>query len=128
MANCSNAAKGVALGGSTGAAVGAGGAEEHPRAPRCPEALRRAGRGRRGPTDSPGDHAGDMKLSKRRAEAVAEYATFHGLRSDRIRVEAQGETAPVAGNETQDGRQANRRVEIAIFANEKMTKMVEKQT
>lgn len=78
-----------------------------------------------GHTDSTGDEAFNLELSRERAEAVAGWATSHGLDADRIRIEGQGEAAPVADNATAEGRQQNRRVEIAIFANEKMKKAVE---
>lgn len=81
-----------------------------------------------GHTDATGSHEHNMELSTRRAMAVAEYATSHGLDADRITIEGQGETAPVAENDTAEGRQQNRRVEIAIYANEKMKKMVEEQS
>lgn len=81
-----------------------------------------------GHTDASGSHEHNMELSERRAMAVAEYATSHGLDADRIKVEGQGETAPVADNDTKEGRQQNRRVEIAIYANEEMKKMVEEQS
>lgn len=81
-----------------------------------------------GHTDDTGDHDYNMELSKRRAQAVADYAVSHGLSAERIRIEGQGEEAPVADNDTKAGRRQNRRVEVAIFANEKMKKMVEKQS
>ena len=67
-----------------------------------------------GHTDSVGTDAYNMKLSKRRAESVRNYLASHGIAGDRIRVEAFGESQPVASNDTADGRAQNRRVELHL--------------
>lgn len=69
-----------------------------------------------GHTDAVGDADYNQDLSTRRAEAARSYLATQGV--DRTRVEARGlgETEPVADNETDAGRQQNRRVEVAIFA------------
>ena len=67
-----------------------------------------------GHTDSTGATDYNQKLSERRANAVAQYLEGQGLRSDRVITVGAGETHPVASNETPEGRQANRRVELTL--------------
>jgi outer membrane protein OmpA-like peptidoglycan-associated protein len=67
-----------------------------------------------GHTDSTGSDAYNQGLSERRATAVADYLSSHGVQSARLGTRGFGETQPVASNETEDGRAANRRVEIKI--------------
>jgi len=69
-----------------------------------------------GHTDQLGSTAYNQNLSERRATAAANYLTSQGVSSSRIGIRGLGETEPVATNETEAGRQANRRVEVAIFA------------
>ncbi len=66
-----------------------------------------------GHADSTGDANYNMKLSDRRAAAVASYLTSHGV-SQRIISSGVGESSPIATNDTPDGRAQNRRVEIKI--------------
>jgi OmpA-OmpF porin, OOP family len=63
-----------------------------------------------GHTDSTGDDAYNLDLSKRRAQAAVDYLATKGVSSARITVAGYGETAPVADNATADGRAKNRRV------------------
>ncbi len=65
-----------------------------------------------GHTDNIGSHEYNVMLSKRRAQAVADYLAAHGISPDRMTVEGFGETRPVASNDTEDGRARNRRVQI----------------
>jgi OmpA-OmpF porin, OOP family len=67
-----------------------------------------------GYTDSVGGDAYNLALSKRRAEAVAGYLKSHGLKADSMTVTGRGKAAPVASNETVEGRASNRRVEITL--------------
>ncbi len=67
-----------------------------------------------GHTDSTGADAYNQTLSERRATAVADYLAGHGVQSARLGTKGYGETQPVASNATEDGRSANRRVEIKI--------------
>ncbi|MCC5942832.1 MAG: OmpA family protein [Balneolaceae bacterium] len=69
-----------------------------------------------GHTDSVGDENYNMRLSLRRAESAANYMISQGLSRNRVSVEGRGENEPIATNETDQGRQENRRVEVAIFA------------
>ena len=73
-----------------------------------------------GHTDSTGDADYNQSLSERRADAARNHLVGSGLASDRITALGMGETEPVDTNDTDAGRQANRRVEIAIFASEEM--------
>jgi outer membrane protein OmpA-like peptidoglycan-associated protein len=67
-----------------------------------------------------------MKLSERRASAVANYLRGKGCQC-RVRIKGYGETAPVASNDTEDGRAQNRRVNFLITANEKMKEDAKKE-
>jgi outer membrane protein OmpA-like peptidoglycan-associated protein len=70
-----------------------------------------------GHTDALGSAAYNQSLSERRARSAANYLVSQGVSGTRIVTRGLGETEPVASNETEAGRQANRRVEVAIFAN-----------
>ncbi len=67
-----------------------------------------------GHTDSDGSDAYNQGLSERRAQSVADYLTTHGVQSARIATRGFGETQPIASNATEEGKAANRRVEIKI--------------
>jgi outer membrane protein OmpA-like peptidoglycan-associated protein len=67
-----------------------------------------------GHTDSTGAAEYNQKLSERRANSVAQYLEGQGLRNDRVITVGAGETHPVATNDTPEGRQANRRVELTL--------------
>lgn len=71
-----------------------------------------------GHTDFDGTDEYNQALSERRAKSVSDYAMSQGIVSSRFSIIGLGETEPVASNETEDGKRQNRRVEIAIFANE----------
>ncbi|MGA9117930.1 MAG: OmpA family protein [Bacteroidota bacterium] len=73
-----------------------------------------------GDTDNEGTQEYNQKLSERRAQSVADYAKGQGVAGSRISTVGLGEMNSVASNETAGGRQQNRRVEVAIFANDKM--------
>ncbi|SHK39238.1 OmpA family protein [Hymenobacter psychrotolerans] len=81
-----------------------------------------------GHTDTSGSDAINDPLSQRRAQAVANYAQQQGVDASRFTVSGYGSRQPVADNGTEAGRVANRRVEIAIFANDKLKKAAEKGT
>jgi len=67
-----------------------------------------------GHTDNTGTSSYNQSLSQRRAESVGELLVNAGVERGRIVTFGAGENQPVASNETFDGRQANRRVEITI--------------
>ena len=71
-----------------------------------------------GHTDSNGSDAYNLTLSERRANAAVNYLVSRGVDRSRLRAAGRGETEPVASNDSDAGRQQNRRVEMAIFANE----------
>lgn len=73
-----------------------------------------------GHTDATGADDYNMNLSYRRANSAAQYLQAQGVSSARVETAGRGETEPIASNETEAGRQENRRVEIAIFASEDM--------
>ena len=70
-----------------------------------------------GHTDSQGTADYNQGLSQRRAQAVSDYLVSQGVNPARLRTAGRGEAEPLASNATDAGRQENRRVEIAIFAN-----------
>jgi outer membrane protein OmpA-like peptidoglycan-associated protein len=67
-----------------------------------------------GHTDSVDTEAYNQALSERRASAVASYLGTRNVRTDRIITVGQGELRPVATNDTDAGRQQNRRVELTL--------------
>jgi len=78
-----------------------------------------------GDTDNTGSDAYNQGLSERRARAVASQL-MAGVSGTRISTIGLGESNPIASNDTDAGRQLNRRVEIAIFANDKLKDAVAK--
>ena len=71
-----------------------------------------------GHTDSRGSEEYNQDLSERRANSAGDFLMSRGLDSGRLLMTGRGETEPVASNDTEEGRQQNRRVEVAIYANE----------
>jgi len=70
-----------------------------------------------GHTDAVGTSSYNQTLSERRALAASTYLAGQGVNASRLRAVGRGETEAIASNETEAGRQLNRRVEIAIVAN-----------
>jgi outer membrane protein OmpA-like peptidoglycan-associated protein len=68
-----------------------------------------------GYTDSTGSDSYNLELSQRRAEAVQSFLLQNGIGPERIVARGYGEAYPVASNNTEAGRQQNRRVEIVIL-------------
>lgn len=79
-----------------------------------------------GHTDVTGTREYNMALSEKRAESVADYLKDLGVAGKRLTIAGYGPDQPVAENDTDYGRQQNRRVEVAIFANDKLKKKAEK--
>ena len=65
-----------------------------------------------GHTDSVSSRSYNLRLSKRRAAAVVQFLTQHGVDTKRLRSEGYGENEPIASNRTKSGRRLNRRVEF----------------
>ncbi len=71
-----------------------------------------------GHTDNVGNDAYNHSLSERRANAAAAYLATQGVARSRVQTSGKGEIEPVSTNESDAGRQQNRRVEVAIYASE----------
>ena len=70
----------------------------------------------RGHTDSRGGAAANLQLSKRRAASVLKWLIAHGVAAGRLGSNGFGQTRPIDTNDTDEGRQNNRRVEFRITA------------
>ena len=79
-----------------------------------------------GHTDSKGDDAYNQSLSYRRASSAASYLQNQGVARTRVSTNGRGENEPVASNDTDAGRQLNRRVEVAIYASPAYRERVQK--
>ena len=80
-----------------------------------------------GHTDSSGSDAYNLTLSKNRAQAVTNFLTSQGISGGRITTKWYGESQPKYDNSTVEGRSKNRRVELAIVANEELKREAEQQ-
>jgi outer membrane protein OmpA-like peptidoglycan-associated protein len=80
-----------------------------------------------GHTDATGPEDYNDQLSVRRGESVANYVVAQNVASQRLSVVGYGERQPIATNDSPDGRQQNRRVEIAIWANDKLKETASRQ-
>lgn len=67
-----------------------------------------------GHTDSTGSEASNLELSRQRAASVSGYLRSRGVITERILTAGFGEQYPIASNDTAEGRQANRRVELRL--------------
>lgn len=68
-----------------------------------------------GHTDDVGSQAYNLALSRRRAESVRDYLVESGIEAQRIAADGFGKRFPVAGNDSDEGRGRNRRVEVVIL-------------
>jgi len=68
-----------------------------------------------GHTDAMGSESYNINLSKNRVNAVKDFLIYNGIPEGRIIIEHHGETKPKQSNETTQGRQSNRRVDIRII-------------
>ena len=75
-----------------------------------------------GHTDNTGTKEHNMALSKDRAQSVALYLATLEVKSARFSTAGYGETQPIVTNDTPEGQQKNRRVDIAVIANDKLKK------
>lgn len=67
-----------------------------------------------GHTDSVGSEDYNQQLSERRAQAVRDYFVQQGINSSAVEARGYGKTEPIASNDTSEGRQQNRRVELIL--------------
>lgn len=81
-----------------------------------------------GHTDATGSDEHNLVLSGQRAEAVALYLAQTNVSSGRFSKKGYGEVQPIATNDTAEGRQQNRRVDVAVMANEKLKKAAREST
>jgi len=79
-----------------------------------------------GHTDDTGSDDLNMKLSERRAKAVSSYLESENIPSSRLKTKWYGEAQPKYPNDSEANRVKNRRVELAIYANDDMKKDAEK--
>ena len=80
-----------------------------------------------GHTDADGSDEYNQGLSERRANSVSHYLATQAVPAGRMSTIGYGESQPIADNSTAAGKQANRRVEVAIMANEKLKKTAKEQ-
>lgn len=73
-----------------------------------------------GHTDSVGSEEYNYDLSLRRAQSAVDYLASQGISREHLQMAGLGESEPVATNETEAGREQNRRVELAVYASEEM--------
>jgi outer membrane protein OmpA-like peptidoglycan-associated protein len=81
-----------------------------------------------GHTDSTGSDGHNLELSRRRAQSVANYLASLQVAPTRFTIMGYGESQPIASNEAEEGRAANRRVEFAIVANDKLKQVAKSKT
>ena len=80
-----------------------------------------------GHTDSQGTDSYNWDLSERRSRSAADYLAGQGVARARLRTAGRGETEPIATNDSDAGRQQNRRVEVAIYASEAYRNQLQQQ-
>jgi outer membrane protein OmpA-like peptidoglycan-associated protein len=81
-----------------------------------------------GHTDSTGSDEYNLRLSRWRAQSVSDYLFIQNVNPERFTVDGYGKSDPIASNDTAASRAQNRRVEVAIWANEKLKKVAQEKT
>jgi outer membrane protein OmpA-like peptidoglycan-associated protein len=76
-----------------------------------------------GHTDNTGDDSYNQTLSEKRADEVKAFLVQEQVNTSRITTKGYGEKQPLTTNDTEAGKKANRRVEVAIYANKEMKKL-----
>jgi len=76
-----------------------------------------------GHTDSTGSEEYNLDLSRLRAQSVSNELAANGVNPSRFTIMGYGESQPISENSTVEGRALNRRVEVAIYANDKLKKV-----
>jgi len=79
-----------------------------------------------GHTDNTGEDSYNQALSEKRASQVRDYLLAQDVKGNRITTKGYGELQPLTSNNSDAGMQANRRVEVAIYANDEMKKLAKK--
>lgn len=79
-----------------------------------------------GHTDSSGEDAYNQTLSEKRAREVEAFLVSQQVKNSRVETKGYGEKQPLKGNDTPEGMKANRRVEVAIYANKEMKRLAKK--
>ena len=79
-----------------------------------------------GHTDNTGTEKYNLELSKKRAAAIHNYLVSNGIAEGRLSDTGYGEADPIATNETVEGKELNRRVEIVIVADKKLQRDAKK--
>lgn len=79
-----------------------------------------------GHTDATGEDDYNQTLSEKRANEVENYLVSQNVKDARIATKGYGEKQPLETNSTEAGKQSNRRVEVAIYANNEMKKLAKK--
>ncbi len=80
-----------------------------------------------GHTDATGSEEHNLGLSRARSQSVANFLAGNSVMETRFTIMGYGEEQPLASNDTVDGRAQNRRVEVAIYANDKLKNTAEKK-
>lgn len=80
-----------------------------------------------GHTDNTGEEIYNQSLSENRAHEIENYLIGKGIKDARMKTRGYGELQPIASNDTEAGRQMNRRIEIGLFANEEVRLAVSKE-
>jgi len=81
-----------------------------------------------GHTDSTGSEEHNLDLSRKRAQSVSNFLAVQQVSPTRFTIMGYGESQPIAENATAEGRALNRRVEIAIYANDELKKVAEEKS
>ncbi|MBN1154720.1 OmpA family protein [candidate division KSB1 bacterium] len=81
-----------------------------------------------GHTDATGSEEYNLELSKQRAQAVSNFLASLQVDPTRFTIMGYGESQPIADNETVEGKAQNRRVEVAIYANDDLKKVAKENT
>ena len=67
-----------------------------------------------GHTDATGPDDYNLRLSQRRAQAAVDYLVGRGIDREQLRAVGRGESDPIASNDSEDGRERNRRVDLVV--------------
>jgi outer membrane protein OmpA-like peptidoglycan-associated protein len=80
-----------------------------------------------GHTDSTGPEEYNLDLSRLRAQSVSNELAVNGVNPSRFTIMGYGESQPIGDNTTEEGRALNRRVEVAIYANDELKKVAQEK-